>query len=185
MFQDCNVGFGNFEAAANSPIRVRRVPIKETKTRLQALGVDLHEVDEYNTSKTCSTCFFSHKKTSVLSNNQLKNQSTEQAGQELERRHRSAKVLKCHEGCSSIVDRDCNAAKNILELHKLQLAGKSRPSAFQRTKSSDPRSASPPRNKRKLLEGELLVQRENLMLVILLATTSHSADRPAAGRKTS
>lgn len=127
--------FGDWKGASNSPVSRKTCgPLQDVRRCLkQRPNVIVREVDEFRTSKRCSCC-----------HNTLTNMRYTTSEGQAKRVH---KVLHCKTSdkrlagprptkpCNTTWNRDANAARNILMLGLLEIAGFERPAAFQRAAS--------------------------------------------------
>ena len=103
------VGFGDWSNKDSPVLRKPKGPVKAFKDTLKRYATVI-DIDEYKTSKTCSCCHEEVEKTGVYT------------------------VLRCaNTFCKrNLINRDQNAASNILYLVINQLEGRPRPACFMR-----------------------------------------------------
>ena len=149
------VGFGDYNCARNSTIKGRRGPIKYTKNFLRRNNVNLIEVDEYKTSQLCHNClaklgnYYPKTKTIVQFDMNYKDQwddvTVQNNGTEYNVQFKRvdkipfAKLKCCPnlEDCNNaskiqIVNRDVNAAYNILNKLRRMIDQEEELEAFKR-----------------------------------------------------
>ena len=126
--QNTLVGFGDFSNQHGLVKRRPLAPIKRLKGQLHQY-CKVVEIDEYGTSQTCSSCcnrvelyrnYIRRKKKGVL--------------EPTARMSNVFSVIRCknNECKLCLMDRDINAARNILGLLVLQYLGEERPAVRQR-----------------------------------------------------
>ncbi len=118
------IGFGDFSNTHSLVKKHPTTPILKIKRELKRY-CDVIDIDEYRTSKTCSSC---HKEI------KLYRQYNSKRGK-ISNVH---SVIRCnHNECQlCCLDRDINASKNILYLLELQYKGKRRPECFKPIKNN-------------------------------------------------
>lgn len=120
------IGFGDFSQSQGLIKKHPTTPILRLKNELKR-RCHLIDVDEYNTSKTCSSC----QNKVELYRNRICRKGSEKA-----RMSNIHSVIRCKLNECSLyyMDRDINASRNILELLKCQYNRRERPKCFARSK---------------------------------------------------
>ena len=125
------VGFGDFSQSHGLVKAHPNAPILKLKNELKK-WCKVVDIDEYRTSKTCHACF---NEIVLYKNRQIKK---DRDGIMKARMSNVHSVIRC---CSNecklcCMDRDVNAAKNMLLLLQLQIEGKERPECFKPRKNA-------------------------------------------------
>ena len=127
------MGYGNLAMSSSSIISRKSAPVMELRKYLETHmrgEVDRFvHINEYRTSKMCHACA---KETKQLDKEDYKEKSTFPFVPKSPLHTSVYSVLRCNNGCGIIVDRDVNAAKNILHLLERQLDGSERPAFLTR-----------------------------------------------------
>ncbi len=99
-------------------------------------GVWLKEIDEFNTSKVCHTCWYVDRKECVMDKYDHSRRPEVFPNRESisVREHKCtySKVVGCKFNCGTIMNRDTNAAKNMTRLAACAFEGTESPNIFQR-----------------------------------------------------
>lgn len=124
------VGFGDYSQQHGLIKSHPTTPILRLKKELRKY-CKVVDIDEYNTSKTCSSC---HQEI-TLYKNRIKRMRWGKR-EDKARMSNIHSVIRCkHNECTlCYMDRDINASKNILNLLQLQYEGKARPKCFKPVK---------------------------------------------------
>lgn len=127
-FKEFINGYGNYSFSKRSIIKGERDPIVGLKKHFIKNGCNVITIDEYNTSKLCSNCYFQ-------TNNQIASTLEDFdytfKRNNNEKKTRWAKILYCA-ACHTTIDRDVNASINMFNLLKRQEDMIERPEAFCR-----------------------------------------------------
>ena len=120
------IGFGDFSQSPGLTKKHPTTPILKLKEALKRRS-KLVDIDEYNTSKTCSCC----QNKVELYRNRICRRGSEKA-----RMSNIHSVIRCKFNECSLyyMDRDINASRNILEILKCQYERLERPKCFARSK---------------------------------------------------
>ena len=119
------MGFGDFSQKDGLGKKRPKAPILKIKHHLRQRCFVI-DIDEYNTSKTCSCC---HNKVEQYKNHTIR--KIKRNGTVIESKHKRGvyKVIRCknNECKLSCMDRDVNASINMLFLLEKLLGGEKRP----------------------------------------------------------
>lgn len=134
FFKNKVIEFGNYKRGDDSIIKTKRHPIQWFKDFILRQGVIMMDIDEYNTSILCSTCFNILHKYSPRSNQIVPLQEGKSVPYS---KLKACSTCKNKFGKEKIMHRDSNAAINMAKKSKRNLVNMSEPSEFERAHWKD------------------------------------------------
>ena len=134
------MGFGDFSQKDGLGKKRPKAPILKIKHHLRQRCYVI-DIDEYNTSKTCSCC---HQPIELYKNHTIKKFKRNDKKIISKRKREVYSVIRCknNECKLSCMNRDANASINMLFLLEKLLNSEKRPKAFRRQKKKSKKKNS-------------------------------------------